>query len=75
MRSKATLILAFLLVSKLFLGCENINSNNIWTNIEPLPLDPDIEKKTYDFVFVNYFHDGVYNPFQFTFIYNASGCD
>ena len=45
MRSKATLILTFLLVSKLFLGCDNINSNNIWTNIEPLPLDPDIEKK------------------------------
>ena len=24
---------------------KNINSNNIWTNIEPLPLDPDIEKQ------------------------------
>ena len=44
-RSKATLILTFLLVSKLFLGCDSINSNNIWTSIEPLPLDPDIEKK------------------------------
>ena len=44
-RSKATLILTFLLVSKLFLGCDSINSNNIWTSIKPLPLDPDIEKK------------------------------
>ena len=44
-RSKATLIVTFLLASKLFLGCDNINSNNIWTSIEPLPLDPDIEKQ------------------------------
>ena len=44
-RSKTTLIVTFLLASKLFLGCDNINSNNIWTSIEPLPLDPDIEKQ------------------------------
>ena len=44
-RSKATLIVTFLLASKLFLGCDNINSNNIWTSIEPLPLDQDIEKQ------------------------------
>ena len=44
-RSKATLIVTFLLASKLFLGCDNINSNYIWTSIEPLPLDTDIEKQ------------------------------
>ena len=34
-----------LLISVIFISCQTSNTNNLWPNIEPLPLNEDIEKQ------------------------------
>ena len=43
LKAKFKLFLTLISFTTFILSCSSFNENNIWTSLEPLPLDPDIE--------------------------------
>ncbi len=43
LKAKFKLFLILVSFTTFILGCSSFNENNVWTSLEPLPLDPDIE--------------------------------
>ena len=43
LKAKFKLFLTLVSFTTFILGCSSFNENNVWTSLEPLPLDPDIE--------------------------------
>ena len=43
LKAKFKLFLTLISFTTLILSCSSFNENNVWTSLEPLPLDPDIE--------------------------------